>query len=378
MTTAQAWIVRAGRDDEYAQVALDRHLIGIGWRRAGDLAGATAQRSVRALVTQAYPQEPAAIRTLYSLQLHAFRSTMRPGDLVVLLKRNRPDVAVGEVTGDYRFAPGAGPAHVRPVNWLQPRLRRSELGSDLLAVPALAAVSRVTRPADVSRIADAAKGLPAAAEPAARPAGEPSTVSPVDNLRRNLRYARDLAAAGSHLEALGVTAFEFRDVYRAAWVQAVASLDHWVRQEIATRTLRLLDEPDLPRPPTFGRILGRKVLAEKQAAGPHALRAAILERLSGHSVYQNLEKIYLALEDVADVTDLWTRAAALMDPPMESADLQQRLTSTVARRHVIVHRGDEDPVNPPYKSDIDVIRTMAAIDLVDQTTAAILLVVDGK
>lgn len=377
MRAAQAWIVRAGREDEYAQVALDRGLVGIGWRRVGDLARATRQRSVRALVADAYPHEPAAVRTLYALQLHAFRSTVEPGDLIVLLQRGRPEVAVGEVTGDYRFVAGRGPAHVRDVHWRQPRLRRSELGSDLLAVSALAAVSRVTRPDAVSRIADAAKGVAAAAEPAARPAGEPAGGdTPAANLRRNLTYAKDLAAAGSHLEALGVTAFEFRDVYRAAWVQGVASLDHWVRQEVTARTLRLLDDPDRPRPPTFGRILGKRALAE--AAEETAFRRAMEDKLStSHGNFQSANSIRTALEDVADADDLWARVAAVLEPPTGAPELEAALGATVSRRHVIVHRGDEDPENPPYKKDIDIAGTMAAIDFIDQVTAAVLLVIDG-
>ena len=53
------------------------------------------------------------------------------------------------------------------------------------------------------------------------------------------------------------------------------------------------------------------------------------------------------------------------------------LTGTVQRRHQIVHRYDEDPANPPYERAIDLVTTMAAIDLIDQVTAGILLAVDG-
>jgi hypothetical protein len=32
------------------------------------------------------------------------------------------------------------------------------------------------------------------------------------------------------------------DVFRAAWVQSVAALDHWVRQEVRYRMLRQQDQ----------------------------------------------------------------------------------------------------------------------------------------
>jgi restriction system protein len=343
---AEAWIVRAGRDDEYAAPALDRGIVGLAWHRVGDLTGATTPRAVRSLVAEAYPDEPAAVRTLYALQLHAFRTTLRPGHLVVLLRQSVPEVALGEITGDYEYKPAPGePTHVRRVRWIHERLRRSELGSDLLAVPGLYAVNRVTRPADRERVAEAAAGVPVVREPVARSA-DVATQSAADSLRRNLTYARDLAAAGSHLEALGVTSFEFRDVYRAAWVQAVSSLDHWVSQEIHDRTLQAGRQPD-PK------------MAFRSFTQP--------------------KKIVDGLRTVADVSDLWSRVSGVLGgaPAPTATDIVHGLQTASDRRNRIAHECDEDPANPPYKRPIDVTGTMATIALIDQVTAGILLVIDG-
>jgi hypothetical protein len=357
-------VIRAGRDDEYAGDALDRGVVGLGWRRVGDLAGAGTERAVRSLVAEAYPEEPAERRALSALQLHAFRSLLAPGDLVVLLRRTTPDVAVGEVTGDYRYEPGDGPAHVRPVSWLQPRLRRTELGP-MLAVPALAVVTKVTREEDQLRVAEAAKGVAPTEEPAVRPAGRP-----VDVLRANLELARSLATAGEHLEALGVTSFEFRDVYRAAWVQAVASLDQWLGDEITGRVTTLLDGPADRWPRTFTRLLMSK--REVASAAEDEIRQTMADRLvTKHLVLQHPDKIRLAVEDVTGVPDLWVRVGAAMASPLDPTIVETRLKETGNRRHKIVHRYDEDPENPPHKKAITVAETMAAIDFLDQLTEGI-------
>ncbi len=61
--------------------------------------------------------------------------------------------------------------------------------------------------------------------------GEVRSVNPTtqafQELHRNLQYAHGLVAGGRYLQALGVRAFDVTDLYRSAWVLAVAALDHW-------------------------------------------------------------------------------------------------------------------------------------------------------
>ena len=375
MTAAQAWIVRAGQDDEYADLALDRGLVGIGWRRAGDLRAATTQRAVRSLVAEAYPHQPASVRTLHALQLHAFRSMMQPGHHVLLLRQGTPEVALGEVTGDYAYRPGGPgePPHVRSVRWIDPRLRRDELGSDLLTVPGLYAVSRVTRLTALARITELASGGPTPGPAAADPA-------PIEHLRRNLARARDLTGGGRNLEELGITGFDHQDIYRAAWVQAVASLDHWMRGEIGRRTRALLDGPASAWPLTFGHIVAQKVHGKQNLQGEAAIRAAMakhFEPVLSRASFQSPAKIRDRLGDVADVTNLWPRVAEILGghPPV---DVEARLNEVAQRRHHIVHQNDQHPTDPTGKEPIGLGETMAAIGLVERTAEAILVVVDAR
>jgi hypothetical protein len=58
-----------------------------------------------------------------------------------------------------------------------------------------------------------------------------------------------LVIGGERLAGLKVGAFDVEDLYRAAWVQAVAALDHWVTREIVERAVSLAEQPKAARPP---------------------------------------------------------------------------------------------------------------------------------
>lgn len=92
---------------------------------------------------------------------------------------------------------------------------------------------------DVSRMPDATENQ-----------YEPSTAA-FQELSGNLEYARDLVRGGRHLQRLEVHAFDVADLYRAAWVQAVSALDHWVHRELYDRALGLALNVEEPRPPRF-------------------------------------------------------------------------------------------------------------------------------
>jgi hypothetical protein len=384
----QAWIVRAGRDDEYERVAFADNVVGVGWRRAGDLSQATTLATVRQRVQHAYPSVTPKTQEIYALQLNAFRSAMRPGDLVVLLRENSPQVALGEIAGDYAHASMAGPrpSHVRRVRWLRAKVPPSEISQELVNVPALTAIYRLTAAGAVDRLRSIATG-PSGGDPAELVSVSPAQAA-ADGLRRNLGYARSLAEAGLNLEKLGVTKFEVLDVYRAAWVQAVASLDHWVHQEIRDRMLQLADDPSLPRPTNFGEIQLSIGMLEDIQQGRRTLREAVDEYLttSGHGrqSYQSPQVIVRGLKQVANVDGLWQRVAVVLGERDGSSrkysgrEVESRLHGIVQRRHKIAHEYDEDPTRPGRKRDIDQGSTMHTINWIEQIAEAILVVIDGK
>jgi hypothetical protein len=405
----QVWIVRAGKDDEYEAVSFAESVVAIGWRQVGDLTAHRSMDSIRRITAEAYPNVQMRTRNAYAPQLYALRTSMRKGDLVILLRSRAPEVAIGEVTGDYRFRPDLPGRHTRPVQWHRRTVRLGEIGADLVTAPALTAIYRVTRLDAVERLravartpdpADgAATGEATVDDDVVDPAGvddattdgaqaaETMGSAAARNLRRNLSYARNLATAGSHLERLGVTGFEVRDVYRAAWVQAVAALDHWVRQEVHERVLAMVDDPAKSKPDGYRRFALPLQAVEDVQAGRLTLRAAVDAHLKAdlaYATYQNPDKIREGLKMVAEVSNLWTRVAAVLSeradnfPATSGNEVKKRLADVVTRRNKIAHEYDEDPERSPAKRAIDAASTMSTIDLIDQMVAAIIIVLDQE
>jgi restriction system protein len=375
----QTWIVRAGRDDK-----LERGLIAMSRYQVGDLTGRTTLADIRGEVDAAYEHVTVQSRREYSVQLLAFRSSMRIGDYMILLRGDAPDVAVGEVSGDYAYRPDLAGRHVRPVRWLRTDVRRSEVGADLLDVPALTSIYRVVQPGALARIEALLTAGPAVAVVAEPPVGRPPATA-VDNLRRNLDYARSLATAGLHLQQLKVEAFEVSDVFRSAWVQAVAALDHWVHQEIRERMLAIAAEPAGAKSKAFLKFQLPISYVERVLAGELTLRDAIDQQSAeafGRSTFQQPDKIRDGLMHVADVSQLWPRVAKVLTEratdgeAYDAKQVQGRLQAIVVRRNKIAHEWDEDPVRPPRKREIDAASTTQAIEWIGQLVEAMVVVLD--
>jgi hypothetical protein len=383
---AQAWLVRAGRDDEFARQAMDESVIGLGWRRVGDLKERRTMSAVAATAHEAYAEFTARSRTELAVQLFAFRSHMRTGDYVILIRANAPDVALGVVTGDYMFRPDLSAPHVRLVRWERDSVRPSEIGADLLTFPALTNIYKINRPDAESRLA---KAMVAATE--ALPAAEaPSTsaylAGPMENLRNNLDYAMSLATAGHHFQQLQVASFEVSDVFRAAWVQAVAALDHWVHQELKVRMLALMLTPPSARTPRFRNFSLPRPLIDQIADGTLSVREAVdqhFEKAYGHRTFQQPRAIVAALSAVADADELWIRVAAWItdrsagEATRTAGEIEERLRDIVFRRNRIAHSYDEDPDTPPAKKEIDTATTTQVIRFIGEMAEAVVAVLDA-
>ncbi len=102
------WVVKGGRGGIREDRFLARSVIGIGWREVGDVN------------TQA-------------AQLWAFGHRMEIGDPVVVPFLGQPVIAIGEITGPYRWVPDGDPdmPHVREVTWHVTDLPRVAFDSDL-------------------------------------------------------------------------------------------------------------------------------------------------------------------------------------------------------------------------------------------------------
>ena len=130
--TSAVWLVRAGADGELEDAVLEHGLAMVDWG-APDVSDATSRDAVKELVRSAYPNAPVGRIGSFTSQLHSFRSEMRVDDVIVLpLKSQRPNVALGRITGPYKYRQVEESwFHTRDVNWIRRDVRLTDLGEDL-------------------------------------------------------------------------------------------------------------------------------------------------------------------------------------------------------------------------------------------------------
>ena len=141
------WIIRAGKAGENEKLALDNKAAIVGWGEMPDLAPCATRETLRDMIETTYPDHKPKTLTNWESQLWPVRQTIQIGDLVVLPLKTRSDIAIGKVTGHYRYRidlPG-GPVHTRPVEWLA-EYPRSAFDKDLLfSFGAFMTVCRIER-----------------------------------------------------------------------------------------------------------------------------------------------------------------------------------------------------------------------------------------
>jgi|GEM_PF-137092 len=123
-TRGVLWVAHIGHDDRVAVRAADEGFLAIGWHEMGDLSPHDTRAKMRAAMEQTYPaMKPKSVSSSYG-QTFRFAHDMQVGDAVVLPVRPTGEIAVGRVSGPYRWSDDAdlverGYNHVRPVEWLR-------------------------------------------------------------------------------------------------------------------------------------------------------------------------------------------------------------------------------------------------------------------
>ncbi|MGI8310949.1 hypothetical protein [Saccharopolyspora hattusasensis] len=201
-------------------------------------------------------------------------------------------------------------------------------------------------------------------------------------LCENLKYARGLVDGGRRLEAQDVHDFDVTDLYRSAWVMAVAALDHWVFEEIRHRALALLLKPDGQKPSGLRKLSVPVDLFDRIHYGGESREAVfgeMLDREFGHESYQNPRYIQEAFKHVSDVK-LWAevakRAHAHGDQ-VDAKEVQARLKRIMERRNQIVHQADLDQADPNRRQPVSAEEAAAVISRLEETAAYIVMALDG-
>lgn len=387
---AQVWILRSLHAEGYERLAFDRGLVAVGWDAVGDLTSRVDQPQIHEAVRAGYPFVERESAIAYADQLFKFRSVMTRGDTVLLLRRTSPEVAIGSITSEYKYRSDLldNVHHVRSVQWTRIDVPRVVVERELASSPPLMMVFLVDRADIVDRLQTLLQGDSLTVTNGVSGQRNISEeTKPFANLQRNLNYARSLATAGQHLAQLKVGAFEVPDVFRAAWVQGVAALDYWVRQEVRTRMLQLARHPGGTKPKGFSTFEIPLGQIERVLQSHVSLVDVLDEHLAqtrGHLAYQHPDKIRDAFLLVSDSKDLWNKVAMVLSgrvgegATVTGTDVRGQLVEIVRRRNKIAHESDEDPDNPPTKRPIDAASVTQAIDWIEQVAAAILAVLDSK
>ena len=151
-----AWVVRAGRRGEQEQLALQGNVTTIHWKRLPDLSAIQDKKSLETLYTKTHP-DASDRQVAHSVgQVWAFCKRIELGDIVLLpLMSERPAVAVGKVTGQYRYRSDLGEEirHTRSVQWLRTDVLRSDFQQDIRStLNVRLTVYRIRRPNAETRI----------------------------------------------------------------------------------------------------------------------------------------------------------------------------------------------------------------------------------
>lgn len=151
----KVYLARAGGSGEDEVYALDHGVVIIGFREYPSLAAAKDYDDILALVKTTKPELKPHAAGNYAGQLWAFAIAMQPGDLVVLPRKLTSQVALGRVTGPYKYEKVDGVSrHTRAVEWVRPDVARSVFAQDLLySFGAFMTVCNITRNGAEARVA---------------------------------------------------------------------------------------------------------------------------------------------------------------------------------------------------------------------------------
>jgi len=141
------FLARAGRVGEDENYVLEHNCAIVGFKQVGSLEGAKDYDEIKSIAMEAYPEEKPRAVGSFAGQLWAFVLSMQQGDLVVLPQKLTSQIAIGLVSGPYRYEKVNDEyRHVRPVEWKRTDIPRATFEQDLLySFGAFMTVCQITR-----------------------------------------------------------------------------------------------------------------------------------------------------------------------------------------------------------------------------------------
>lgn len=129
----RVFVARAGKNGGDEEYALENNLAIIGFREIPNLSDAKDYDDIFKIVVDTNPELKPRAAGNYAGQLWAFVISMKEGDLVVLPRKLTSQIAIGRVSGPYKYQKvGNEYRHTRPVEWIRLDVPRTAFEQDLL------------------------------------------------------------------------------------------------------------------------------------------------------------------------------------------------------------------------------------------------------
>ena len=127
------WMVRAGKEGEYEQRALETGVVTMGRDELPDLSSVSSKQDIGRIYARLHPNASRGESRNALAQIWGFTRGIDKGDLVALPLKSRPAIAIGECQSEYRYDRSADSMkHIRRVKWLK-TLPRSAFEYDILS-----------------------------------------------------------------------------------------------------------------------------------------------------------------------------------------------------------------------------------------------------
>ncbi|MFC8621637.1 hypothetical protein [Streptomyces anulatus] len=210
------------------------------------------------------------------------------------------------------------------------------------------------------------------------------TTSQFEAFTTNMAYARKMVDAGRYLAPFQPATVDVDDFYRAAWVQAVAAIDHWFHEELYRRVADLAakDSPDMPQRLRNYEIPLHRVEAVRR--GDIELAEAVVEHVRekwANASLQNPGKISEALKMVTDA-NIWQGAAKQISAwhgnrtTYTEKTLKSQYVAITDRRNRIAHDADLIDGDLKQRRPITEHDVTDAINWIDRIALAVASVLD--
>ena len=150
----KVYLARAGKNGQDEELALEKQLAIIGFRRVPSLEDARDYDAVVRRVKDTHPDIKSRAAGNLAGQLWAFALAMQEGDIVILPRKLTSQIAIGRVTGPYRHIQvNSEFRHTRSVEWVRTDVPRATFEQDLLySFGAFMTVCNISRNDAVRRV----------------------------------------------------------------------------------------------------------------------------------------------------------------------------------------------------------------------------------